>query len=273
MAIVASFEVPDSTGAEVATWAGHTWQQSRRGFGSCSHEGFAIGAGHRRSGRQRISRSTVVVWCSPGSPSRSAPAAVGSSSRRVPSFHRTFSKSVDSFGVRTCRGTEGARLCTGAVDEIARGDGQSSIARANAASCIATAARSFNGRNTSVESTSRRVGGGKGRAPQEACKIPVGPCSRFARGVVPEHRPVAASFPGQIRVDGHFDRERRHSRRKFESFQPFGMKRQAVVGSQGSVTRSVGARYGLRGTRVGEASQPAPPSLSRHRSVRLPKSL
>ena len=45
------------------------------------------------------------------------------------------------------------------------------------------------------------------------------------------------------------------------------MKRQAVVGSQGSVTRSVGARYGLRGT-VGEASQPGPPSLSRHRSVR-----
>ena len=41
------------------------------------------------------------------------------------------------------------------------------------------------------------------------------------------------------------------------------MKRQAV----GSVTRSVGARYGLRGTRVGEASQPGPPT-SRHRSVR-----
>ena len=33
-------------------------------------------------------------------------------------------------------------------------------------------------------------------------------------------------------------------------FRPFGMKRPAVV----SVTRSVGARYGLRGTRVGEAS-------------------
>ena len=64
---VASFEVPNSTGAEVATWAGHTWQQSRRGFGSCSHEGVAIGAGHRRSGRQRITRSKVVGCCSPGS--------------------------------------------------------------------------------------------------------------------------------------------------------------------------------------------------------------
>ena len=67
---VASFEVPNST--EVATWAGHTWQQSRRGFGSCSHEGVAIGAGHRRSGRQRITRSKVVGCCSPGSPSRCA---------------------------------------------------------------------------------------------------------------------------------------------------------------------------------------------------------
>ena len=45
--------------------------------------------------------------------------------------------------------------------EIARGDGQSSFTRAHAASCIATATRSFNGRNSSVESTSRRVGGGK----------------------------------------------------------------------------------------------------------------
>ena len=215
----------------MATWAGHTWQQSRRGFGSCSHEGFAIGAGHRRSGRQRINRSTVVGCCSPGSPSRSAGAPVGSSSRRVPTFHGTFSKSVDSFG--ESRGTEVARRCTFEVDEIAQGDGQSSIVRAHAGSCIAIAARS------------RRVGGGKGRAPQEACKILVGP--DLPGGVVPEHRPVAASCPGQIRVDGHFDRERRHSRRKFESFQPFGMKRQAVVGSRGSVTRSVGARYGLPG--------------------------
>ena len=68
---------------------------------------------------------------------------------------------------------------------------------AHAAVASPVAARSFNGRNFSVESTSRRVGGGKGRAPQEACKIPVGPCSRFARGVVPEHRPVAGSCPGQ----------------------------------------------------------------------------
>ena len=167
---MASFEVPDSTGAEVATWAGHTWQQSRRGFSSCSHEGIAIGAGHRRSGRQRITRSKVVGCCSPGSPSRSAGAAVGSSSRRVPSFHRTFSKSVDSLGAKHV--VEQKELDAALVrltrlrEEMVRvpSPGPTQPVVLPPPPDPSTA-------EISVESTSRRV---EGRAPQEACKISVG---------------------------------------------------------------------------------------------------
>ena len=101
------FQVPETA---VATWAEHTRRESRRGLGSSTHEGAAIGEGHRRVGRQRVSRSTVAGVCSRGSPPSSSGAADGGSSRRVSSFHPTFSKSIDS---------DGAGGRSGAVDQTA----------------------------------------------------------------------------------------------------------------------------------------------------------
>ena len=85
----------------------------------------------------------------------------------------------------------------------------------HAASCIAIAARFFNGRN-SVESTSRQVGGGKKEELRKmrarSLSVPVPDCQGRPRASSRDKSKLMA-----ILIE-------RHSRRKFESVQPFGGK-------------------------------------------------
>ena len=87
---VASCETREAAGStETATWAGHTRHESRRGVGSSSFQGTALGEGHRSSGGQRFSRTTVADICTRTSPSRSSGPTRSATSRRMSSFHST----------------------------------------------------------------------------------------------------------------------------------------------------------------------------------------
>ena len=257
---VASFDVLETSSAtEMATWAGHTGHQSRGGSGSNSHQGAAVGERHRSFGRQRVSRSPVVGISTPRSPPSSPRAAFGDSSRRVSSFHPTFSQSSDADGAGAGSRTEGFGRRSGAVDQIARRYDESFFPRAHAA-CGHASARSYIGRSSPIASSSCRDGGGERRVPQETCTVPLRSFTRHARSVGAKCGSVSASGEGQICSDGHLDRSRRDSRRKFEPLQPSGLKMSPWSQCRCSGVRS-GARYGLRGQRVGEASHPGPPRL------------
>ena len=102
-----------------------------------------------------------------------------------------------------------------------------------------------------------------GRSPAVARKkrtIPFRPSTRHARGVGAKWDSVPASDNRQKRSHGHVDRSGREFCKKFESFQPFGLMGHATSWSHNpsSGVRYIGARYGLRGVRVGEASMTGP---------------
>ena len=83
------------------------------------YESAAAAERHRRVGRQRVSRSSVVGSSTRGSPPSSSGATCGDPSRRMSGFPPTFSKSVGSAGARGGSRTEGDGNCPGSVDQIA----------------------------------------------------------------------------------------------------------------------------------------------------------
>ena len=107
----------------------------------------------------------------------------------------------------------------------------------------ASASRSLVDRASRIASPRRRDGGGEGRVPQEAHKIPFRPFTRHARSLGAKCCVVPASSKRQICSNGDIDRSRRDHRWKFASFQPVELK--------DLCSRTVNPRYGFRGVRVG----------------------
>ena len=117
---VASCKTQEATGStEMATWAGHTRHESRRGVDGSSFQGTAIGEGHQRAERQWL--TSALEQARRAAQDRPAAQQV----EECQAFIQRSRKNRLFRGAGTGRRAEGARRRSGAVDKIARRNQQS----------------------------------------------------------------------------------------------------------------------------------------------------
>ena len=255
---VARFEASQSSescsAAEMATRAS-TRDQPGRGDGCRTHEGPTAAERPRYIGRERVRGSPMVRSSTRENPASRSGASCGHASSRMRSISSTFPKSVGSIATGIGGRAEGNGSCSGPVDQTTRGVDESTNPRTHAARHDASAARPDCGTSSVAGScgTIRTRSTARSRGPQHA-SIGVGGIVAGSGRIEDLQRSVPGKHhvghqrggPGcrEVHNDGEHDRRcGLHSER--ESVQPSGM-------------RCVGAKYGLRGIRVGETSHPGP---------------